>query len=114
LSASGLAFTLPLDTTKTYLDVAIDGAGQIYLLHHTGDGSSVQDYHVDIHTPTGVPLDTNSPGVNVPHLAVDYWRSIYAPNYDPLTDQGTTTPHKDPRLGVIEPSLSRFDPITPA
>jgi hypothetical protein len=114
LSAGELAFTLPLDKTKTYLDLAVDGAAQIYLLHHTGDGSDVQDYHVDIYTPTGAPLDTNSPGVNVPHLAVDYWRSIYAPNYDPLTDLGTTTPHKDPNLGVIEPSLSRFDPITPA
>jgi hypothetical protein len=114
LGAAELAFTLPLDKAKTYLDLAVDGAAQIYLLHHTGDGSDVQDYHVDVYTPTGGPLDTNSPGVNVPHLAVDYWRSIYAPNYDPLTDQGTTTPHKDPNLGVIEPSLSRFDPINPA
>jgi hypothetical protein len=113
LAADELAFTVPLDKTKTYLDLAVDGAAHIYLLHHTGDGSDVQDYHVDIYTPTGAPLDTNSPGVNVPHLAVDYWRSIYAPNYDPLTDQGTTTPHKDPNLGAIEPSLSRFDPITP-
>jgi hypothetical protein len=56
---------------------------------------------------------TNSPGVNVPHLAVDYWRSIFAANFDPLTDLGTATPHIDPALGVAEPSLSRFDPITP-
>jgi hypothetical protein len=114
LRGAELAFTLPLDEAKTYLDLAVDGAAQIYLLHHTGDGSDVQDYHVDVYTPTGGPLDTNSPGVNVPHLAVDYWRSIYAPNYDPLTDQGTTSPHKDPNLGVIEPSLSRFDPTNPA
>ena len=114
LSSPSLAFTLPLDTTKTYLDVAVDGAAQIYLLGHTGDGSAPQDYRVDVYTPTGVPLDTNSPGMNVPHLAVDYWRSIYAPNYDPLTNQGTTTPHIDPRLGVKEPSLSRFEPNTPA
>ena len=113
LGAAELAFTLPLDKAKTYLDLAVDGAAQIYLLHHTGNGFDVQDYHVDVYTPTGVPLDTKSPGVNVPHLAVDYWRSIYAPNYDPLTDQGTTTPHKDPNLGAIEPSLSRFEPITP-
>jgi hypothetical protein len=45
---------------------------------------------------------------------VDYWRSIFGANYDPLTDLGTTTPHIDPELGVAEPSLSRFDPITPS
>jgi hypothetical protein len=109
-----LAFNLPLDKTKTYLDLAVDGAAQIYLLHHTGDGSAPQDYHLDVYTATGVPLDTNSPGVNVPHIAVNYWRSIYAPNYDVLSDQGTTTPRIDPDLKVREPSLSRFDPVTPA
>ena len=36
--------------------------------------------------PTGALLDNASPGVNVPHFAVDYWRSIYAANYDPLAD----------------------------
>ncbi|HEX5195013.1 MAG TPA: hypothetical protein VFW09_19620 [Solirubrobacteraceae bacterium] len=44
------------------------------------------------------------------HLAVDYWRSIYGANYDALTDLGTTAARVDPRLGVPEPSLSRFDP----
>jgi hypothetical protein len=114
IGSAPLAFTLALDTTKTYLDLAVDGAGEIYLLHHTGDGSTPRDYHVDVYTPTGVPLNTNSPGVNVPHIAVDYWRSIYAPNYDALANQGTTTPHIDPALHVAEPSLSRFVPVTPA
>ena len=54
-------------------------------------------------------LDTHSPGVNVPHLAIDYWRSIFAANYDPLSTQGTSTPRIDPKLGVLEPSVSRFD-----
>ncbi|MBV9426082.1 MAG: hypothetical protein JOZ98_24470 [Solirubrobacterales bacterium] len=114
VGAPSLEFTLPLDPTKTYLDVAVDGASQIYLLYHTGDGSSVQDYHLDVYKPDGTPLDTSSAGVNVPRIAVDYWRSIYAPNYTPLTDLGTSTPHIDPALRVAEPSLSRFDPTTPA
>jgi hypothetical protein len=49
----------------------------------------------------------------VPHLAVDYWRSIFAANYAPLAALGTTTPHISPALGVPEPSLSRFDPTQP-
>ena len=47
---------------------------------------------------------------HIPRLAIDYWRSIFGANYDPLTELGTSTKHIDPRLGVAEPSLSRFDP----
>jgi hypothetical protein len=106
-------YTLPLISPGTYLDLAVDGASQIYVLYYTGTGSAPSDYHVDVYTATGQALDTHSPGVNVPHLAVDYWRSIFAANYDPLTIQGTSTPRIDPALGVPEPSLSRFDPTEP-
>ncbi|MBV9424472.1 MAG: hypothetical protein JOZ98_16290 [Solirubrobacterales bacterium] len=106
-------YTLALTAGRTYLDLAVDGTNQIYLLSHAGDGSHPEDYYLDVYTETGDPLVTNSSGVNVPHIAVDYWRSIYAANYDPLTDLGTTKPHIDPTLGVTEPSLSRFDPTLP-
>jgi hypothetical protein len=105
------AYTLALVSQGSYLDLAVDGAGQIYALYYSGDGSDPADYHVDVYTPTGAALDTNSPGVNVPH-AVDYWRSIFAANYDPLADTTTGQPHIDPTLGVAEPSISRFDPTT--
>jgi hypothetical protein len=105
-----LDFTLPLATQATYLDLAVDGASQIYVLSYTGDGAHPQDYRIDVYTQAGEPLVTNSPGVNVAHLAVDYWRSLYGANYDPLIDLGTTTAHIDPTLRVVEPSVSRFDP----
>src|SRR5262249_49153611 len=101
-------YRLPLVSVGTYLDLAVDGSAQIYVLYYTGDGVGPGDYRVDVYTPTGTPLDTHSPGVNVPHFAVDYWRSIYAANYDPLTDIATGKPHIDPALAVAEPSLSRF------
>ena len=103
-------FTLELVSAGTYLDLAVDGASQIYTLYFTGTGAQPGDYHIDVYTETGEPIATHSPGTNIPHLAVDYWRSIYAPNYGALTKQGTTTPHIDPRLRVPEPSLSRFNP----
>jgi hypothetical protein len=53
------------------------------LLYHTGDGSRPEHYPVDVHPQAGALLETNSPGVNVPHLGVHYWRSIYGANYDP-------------------------------
>jgi hypothetical protein len=106
-------YTLPLASAGTYLDVAVDGAEQIYLLYFTGTGTAPGDYHVDVYTNTGTPLDTHSPGVNVPHLAVDYWRSVYAADYSPLAELGTATARTDPALGIPEPSLSRFDPTQP-
>ena len=103
-------FTRELVAPGTYLDLAVDGASQIYTLYFTGNGTSPNDYHIDVYSETGEPIATHSPGTNIPHLAIDYWRSIYAPNYTPLTKQGTTTPHIDPHLNVPEPSLSRFNP----
>jgi hypothetical protein len=108
--AGNAQYTLPLVSEGTYLDLAVDGAAQIYALYYTGDGSAPGDYRVDVYTAAGGLLDSHSPGVNVPHLAVDYWRSIYAANYDPLTEIATGKPRIDPALGVAEPSLSRFDP----
>ncbi len=105
-------YTQKLANAGTYLDLAVDGSGHTYLLYYTGDGSQPDDYRVDVYTPSGEPLVTNSPGVNVAKLAVDYWRSIYAANFDPITDQGTTTPRIDPALGVAEPSISRLDPTS--
>ncbi len=106
-------YTLALTPGRAYLDVAVDGANQIYLLSHAGDGTHPDDYYLDVHTQTGTPLVTKSSGVNAPHIAVDYFRSIFVANYAPLTDLNTTTPHKNPDLSVTEPSLSRFDPTQP-
>jgi hypothetical protein len=103
-------FTRDLVSPGTYLDLAVDGASQIYALYFTGNGTTANDYHIDVYSETGEPIATHSPGTNIPHLAVDYWRSIYAPNYTPLTKLGTSTPHIDSKLNVPEPSLSRFNP----
>jgi len=111
-AAPSPGFTLPLVSDGTYLDIGVDGAEQVYVLYFTGTGAAAADYHVDVYNADGSPLATHSPGVNVPHLAVDYWRSIFAANYAPLAALGTATPHISPALGVPEPSLSRFDPTT--
>ena len=77
-TATPAAFTLSLPTDVTWLDVAVDGSNNIYLLSQQGQGSSVADYRIDVYNPAGTPIVTNSPGTNVPRLAVDYWRSIFA------------------------------------
>jgi hypothetical protein len=107
------SFTLKLPAAS-YLDLAVDGAGQMYVLYHTGDGTAPADYRVDIYTAAGVLLNSASSGVNVPHLAVDNWRSLFAPNFDPLSDLQTGKTVIDTALGVAEPSVSRFDPVNAA
>jgi hypothetical protein len=98
----------------SYLDLAVDGAGMMYVLYHTSDGSAVGDYRVDVYdSKSGALLNSNSAGVNVPRLAVDHWRSLYAANFDYLADMISGQAQIDPNLGVIEPSLSRFDPVNP-
>jgi hypothetical protein len=111
--ASQGQYTLPLVSSGTYLDVAVDGSAQIYVLYYTGDGVAPSDYRVDVYTPAGAVLDTNSPGVNVPHLAIDFWRNIYAGNFDPLAGIASGQPHIDPALGVAEPAMSVFLPTNP-
>jgi hypothetical protein len=105
---SNLRFTQPLASQGTYLDMAVDGANHIYLLYYANDGSRPDDYSIDVYNADGSALATHSPGVNIAKLAVDFWRSIYGVNFDPLTDEGTSTVHV--ALGVAEPSISRFDP----
>ncbi len=105
-------YRLPLDDTLTYLDLAVDGAGQMYVLSYSGDGAAPSDYRVDVLTPSGQPVTTTT-GVNVPRFAVDYWRSLFTGNFDALADSASGQPRIDPALGVAEPSVSRFDPFNP-
>jgi hypothetical protein len=107
---ANLQFTQPLASRGTYLDMAVDGANHIYLLYYTNDGAQPDDYSIDVYNADGSPLATHSPGVNIAKLAVDFWRSIYGVNFDPLTDEDTSSVRIDPQLGVAEPSISRFDP----
>ena len=105
-------YTAPLLTGRVYLDVSVDGSGQIYLLSYAGQGTQPANYYTDVYTPAGVLMTGNSLGTNAPHQIVDYWRSIYTANYTPVLNTATGQPHIDPALGVPEPSLSRLDPNT--
>src|SRR5262249_8496744 len=97
---------------RNYLDLSVDGSDQLYLLWHGGDGTAPSDYHVDVYSRDALLINSTG-GMNVPHLAVDHWRSIFAPNFDALADTVTGKPYIDPSVGAAEPSVSRFDPDTP-
>jgi hypothetical protein len=95
----------------TYLDLAVEMQGFIYVLSFTGDGKAVDDYKLDLYDPFGKWLsrtpdkarNPNAKGVNGARLIVDMWRSMYTLNFE----------HFQGPNGRTEPSVSTWLPTTP-
>ncbi len=87
---------------STYLDIAVESQGYIYVLSYTGDGSSASMYNVDLFKPDGTFLVTTN---NVPAAAitVDILRNLFTLNYENFLD-GNNRPH---------PSVSLWLPPAP-
>ncbi len=92
------------ENNATYLDMAVESTGWIYVLSFAGSGRNPADYRLDIYDPDGTE-DTylsRTTGVAAAKMAVDLWRNIFTLNYEPiLTPDG------------VEPSLSQWIPSTP-
>ena len=103
--AGGASAVMPLrDTgaaTVTYLDMAVESTGFIYVLSSQGDGRVINDYRVDIYDPDGQWLSQTA-GVAAAKLAVDRFRNLFTLNYETL---------RGPR--GLEPSISEWVPLTP-
>lgn len=97
----------PLKATRlsetTFLDMAVEAQGYIYVLSHWGDGSKPTDYFLDIYAPDGA-FCSRSPDPSVTHepqnvvagkIAIDVWRNLYG-----LTYQTLTSPWGTPQPGV--------------
>jgi len=89
----------------TYLDLAVEYSGYIYVLSYSGSGSSAI-FNLDIYTPEGDWL-TRTTGLNSARVAVNYWRDIYTLNYEVLKLPNGQYPNK------TEPSVSHWIPSTP-
>ena len=89
----------------TYLDMAVEYAGYLYVLSYITDQGLYQ-YRLDIYTPEGDWL-CRTTGVNASKLDVDFWRNAYTLNYERLTYPDGTFPT------VTEPSVSQWIPSTP-
>lgn len=99
-------------TDITYLDLAVEAKGYIYVLSYTAGGKKQSDYVLDIYEPDGsflvrTPdsrLQSSDPQyVNVAKLVVDIDRSVFTLNYEP-----TIGPD-----GRTEPSISHWIPTPP-
>lgn len=95
----------------TYLDLAVELQGFLYVLSYTGDGKAVDDYKLDLYDPLGKWLsrtpdkarNPNAKGVNGARLIVDMWRSMYTLNFESFLGPNNRT----------EPSVSTWLPTTP-
>ncbi len=91
------------DRVLTYLDLAVEAQGYVYVLSHQQDGSEPGDYLLDVYGPDGSwifrtpdPSKSKTPqSVVAGKLAVDIWRNLYA-----LTYETVHGPNGDPQPGV--------------
>lgn len=96
-------FALTSADATRYLDLAVEAAvGFVFVLYFTNDGSQPSDYVLDIYTKDGAFL-TQTRGVNVARIALDYFRNVYSLNFEAITGPS----------GRLEPSISQWIPSTP-
>ncbi len=88
---------------STYLDLAAEFSGFIYVLSRSG---SPPVFRLDIYHPAqsdGQPISTTK-GMNAARLTVDFWRNVYTLNYEVLKLPSGHHP------GITEPSVSFWLP----
>jgi hypothetical protein len=91
----------------TYLDVATETKGFIYVLSYEGDGTAPEDYRLDLYGPDGTPLDASQANhngqLNGARMTVDQWRTVFTLNYEQMSGPA----------GRPEPTVSQWLPSTP-
>jgi len=84
-----------------FLDVAVEFGGLIYVLSHNQGA-----YRLDIYSPaqTGTDPICTTTSFNAAKIAVDFWRNVYALNYEVIPTASGQPP------GFTEPSVSLWVP----
>ncbi|WP_417696599.1 hypothetical protein [Pseudomonas sp.] len=101
-TSSMLPLTIKTRDQSTYLDLDVEAKGYVYVLSYTGDGSSPDNYYMDIYTPKG-DLLVSTQGVAAGKLTVSLDRNVYALNYELIHGAD----------GRPEPSISHWMPPAP-
>jgi hypothetical protein len=98
---------LPATEGSTYLDMAIEFTGYIYVLSRS---SSPPVFRLDIyhHSQSDTQPICTTKGMNAARLTVDFWRNVYTLNYEVLKLPSGQIPAR------TEPSLSFWVPPPPA
>lgn len=94
----------------TYLDMAVDATGYMYVLYFLGEGGKAADYFLDIYDPDGGYVSTTE-GIAAARIAVDFFRNIYTLNYErlgPASGPGSIRPQ--PSVSIWVPSVQAGSP----
>jgi len=88
-------FTLPKEELGVnYLDINIESKGFIYVLKQVGaDPTNIDNYVLDIfdpHSTTPTEPLVSTTGFSTGKIKVDYWRRVYALNYETTGDNEPT------------------------
>ncbi len=86
----------------TYLDLAVEFTGFIYVLSTLSGIYYLDIYHFQ---QSGTTPVSRTVGFNAAKVTVDYWRNVYSLNYEVLMQNGSIP------NGVTEPSISQWLPI---
>ena len=97
--------------TATFLDMAVEAQGYMYVLYYLGDGSQPSDYILDVYSPDGSfclrspdPSVTRAPqNVVAGRIAVDIWRNLFGLTYEALRSP----------WGTPQPGIGHWTPTPP-
>jgi len=87
---------------SSYLDLAVEAKGYLYVLRYRSAGDVASKYQVDLYEPNGRFLVTTT-GVAAAKIAVDILRRVYALNYETILGANERP----------EPSVSLWTPPAP-
>ncbi len=104
--SEGAYFVNLVDVPTAYLDLAVEYTGYLYVLSYIGQPGSLL-FRLDIYTPEGEFL-ARTEKFNAAKLAVNYWRDVFALNYQVLKLPDGSLPAR------TEPSVSHWIPSTPS
>lgn len=98
---------LPATEGATYLDIAMEFTGYLYVLSRS---SNQPVFRLDIyhHAQSGTQPICTTHGMNAARLTVDFWRNVYTLNYEVLRLPSGGIPSR------TEPSVSFWVPPPPA
>lgn len=99
-----VSFTLsPSDQDVTYLDLAVESKGYVYVLRYFGQGDHPDDYQVAIYEPDGHLLSQTT-ALSTARMTVDIWRTLFGLDFQIMAK---------PDGGRTEPTVSVWLPSTP-
>ena len=98
-------FTLKEENGVEYLDISVESKGYIYVLKKINGTYKVDVYNPSSATPYEPEITVDS--FNAGKMEVDFWRNIYALNFEPTDTTDAINPNKefDPSLSIWIPSL---------